>query len=403
MTSWTKTPPVCVRLVHSTLPQTVYNSGMNKTIVGAAAVLAVLLPAFAGAAYLGGGPNVLTAGADTASTNAYIAGASVDVAGPVGGDLYVAGANVLVTGSVSRDLTAAGATLNLVGPSAANVRAAGANVTLTSAVKGEVAIVGGQITVAQPSAIGQDAYLAGAAVNFLGNDAGDLTIAGGNVVIDGTVNGNLMITKATKVSFGPHALVKKNFTYSAPTAAVMDPGARVMGETVFHALPVPARSATAWGTLFGILTVWFLVKFVSLLLLAYLLWYGRPRDSRRVIELVKARFSRELLRGFALFVLVPVAAIIICFTVIGIAPAMIAMLIYVALLVIAAPYAFLFTGSLLWKGRTELRWYQVLAGGFVFMAVGIIPFVGWLVCGVVYLAALGGLAHTLGLRLGRDE
>ena len=372
----------------------VYNGGMKKLMV-VAGVMGLLVPALSFAAYLRAGQSVFVAGADTAASNAYVAGANVDVSGPVGGDLLVAGANVIVSGKVSQDILAGGGTVNVVGVSAQDIRIAGANVTLSANATGEIVAVGGQIVVTPDTTVAKDSYLAGGAVTFAGNEAGNLTIAGGAVRIDGVVAGNLLITKATKVTIGSHAIINKNFEYSAPVPVVIEKGGQVVGATTYHEVQAASETAPGAGAVFGLITAWFLIKFLMTLAAAFLLWYAWPKDSQDILERMRTRFWHKLLRGFAFMILVPIAAIIACITVIGAIPGVVALFAYIAVMILAAPYAAIFVASLLKKNYANLAWYHLVLGAAIYAMVAWIPFLGWIACFIVYLVALGALSKVL--------
>jgi hypothetical protein len=375
---------------------------LSRAVVVAGFAVAVV-PMLSFAAYLQAGSNVFVTPTDAPTGNAYVAGGNVEVMNPVGGDLLAAGGTVSVSGKVGQDIMVAGGTVNIVSASAQDVRVVGGNITIGGKFTGELAVAGGQITVLPETTIANDSYVGGGTVNFGGNEAGNLTIAGGAVRIDGVVAGNLTITKAKQVTIGSHAVIKKNFEYTAATQAVMEQGAQVTGQTVFHQAAPPAPRNGALWAFAGIVTAWFFIKFIVALTAAYLLWYLRKKDMQSILEAVQTSFWRELLRGFSFMVLIPIAVIIAFVTIIGAIPALVALLVYIAVLVLASPIAFIFTASLFKKNSMEIAWYHILLGALVFCIVGIIPFVGWIACFVVYLVSLGGLVNVFKLKFRRSE
>jgi cytoskeletal protein CcmA (bactofilin family) len=364
----------------------------------AAGCAAVIMPALTFAAYMRAGNNVLLTPADAPVGNAYVAGGSVDVAVPIGGDLLAAGGTVLVSGKVSQDIMAAGGTIIIEGASAQDVRVAGGNITIGGKFSGEVVAAGGQITILPETTIVNDSYFAGGTVAFAGNESGNLTISGGEVTIDGVVTGNLIVKNAKKVTLGAHAVIKKNFEYSAPVPVITESGAQVLGQTVFHQVAAQAANGTASQLFLGFLTGWLIVKFFIVLTAAYLLWYLRRNDSLGIIDASRSHFWRELLRGFSFLILVPIAVIIAFMTIIGAIPALVALLAYVIALVLASPFAVIFVASLLRKDRVGPAWYHILLGSLILSVVALIPIVGWIACFAVYLAALGGMVAVIKAR-----
>jgi hypothetical protein len=198
------------------------------------------------------------------------------------------------------------------------------------------------------------------------------------------------------VTIGSHAVVKGTFEYTAPIAATIDGGASIAGTPVFHQVQ-NTDQGKSWpiAAVVGIFTLWWLVKLLMVLTASYLLWYLFRGDSLAVLDQARSRYGASLLRGFIFLIVMPVAVIIAFVTVIGVIPGVIALLVYLMLLVLAAPFATLFVAALLRKGKTDLRWHHILLGAVVIALVGLIPFIGWIACALVYLGTLGAVANVL--------
>lgn len=356
------------------------------------AAVAVFFPAVSLAASMNFGQNVAVEGTSVAQGNAYAAGAMVTVSGLVNGDLLTAGGTIISSAKVNGDIMAAGGTVTMVGVTAQDARVAGGNVTVGGALTGELVAAAGNLVIVPGTTIVKDSYLAGGSVNFSGSEAGNLNISGGDIYFNGTVNGNVTIARANKVTIGSHAVIKGALEYSALTPATIAGGANIAGTPVFHEIQNTAQANGWFGALSGIVTVGWFLKLLIVLVAAYLLWYCFRSDVLAVLERSRARYGTSLLHGFLLFIAAPVAIIIAFVTVIGAIPGLIALFAYLILLILAAPLAAIMTAMLLRQGKTDLRWYHILLGAVVIDLVGLIPFIGWIACALVYLAALGAVA-----------
>jgi len=383
---------------------------------GMAAVMVALatlaMPAISLAAYVAAGRSVAlpAAIASSTSTNAYLAGSTVDATGPVNGDLVVGGGTVVISSAVANDIMAVGGTINIIGATAQDVRVMGGNLTIGGKFSGELMAAGGTITVISDSTIAKDSYIAAGNLDFMGVESGSLNIAGGNVRIDGTVNGNLFVKRASTVTIGADAVIKGNFEYSASAPAIVESGAQIVGQTTFHQIAGANAGAGAGtsgqnaanrlGILAAIFTFWLIAKFLVVLTAAYLLWYLRRKDMAAVIEDVRTHFWKKLFVGFAFLVLIPIGAIILFVTLIGAIPALVALLIYGTLLVLTIPIAVIVTSAILMalfkKNMAALRWYHILIGAVVYTLLAFIPFLGWIAGFVIYLVALGSVAGVVG-------
>lgn len=370
---------------------------MKKCLtLGSAVMIIALFPAVSFAASMNSGSNVSVEGTTPAQGNAYAVGGTVTATGLVNGDFLVAGGTIISSAEVSGDIMAAGGAVTMVGITAQDVRVAGGTVTIGGALSGELVAAGGTVIVSPGTSIVKDSYVGAGTVNFSGNEAGNLNLVGGNIYFDGTVGGNLTISRAQKITIGPNAVIKGMFEYSAPTTATIEGGSQIAGTPVFHEIQADGK-ASGWpaGVVLGIFTLWWFVKFLTVLTGAYLLWYIFRNDSVAILDKARFRYGRSLLFGFLFFVVVPIAAIIAFITVVGIIPGVVVLLAYAAIITLAAPLAMLFAGAILWRRNANLRWYHILLGAAVMSIAILIPFIGWIAYGLVYLGALGACVSVL--------
>jgi len=372
---------------------------MRKIVIGISLVGVFACTTPVSAAFLKAAKNVTVNSSTAMNENVYVAGGNVEVSAPVNGDLIAAGGTLFLGGAVSRDILAAGGRVTITGPSAEDVRVAGGDVTIGGAYSGEIMAAGGQITVTQEARVAKDSYIAGGNIAFNGSEAGNLHLAGKTVYLNGTIQRNLIV-RGGQITIGPHAVINGNFNYFARQEATVEAGARIAGTTTFHKTTGLPKGP---GFFVAFFAFWWFVKFLILLTAAYLLWYVLRNKTVLIVQRATSGFGRELLRGFAIFILLPVAAILSFITVIGALAGVASLLVYALLLAIAAPIAGLVTASLLLKRRTDLRWYHILLGMAVFDIVMLIPFIGWLAGLIVYLATLGSLAMVLWMRVMRRE
>lgn len=359
-----------------------YNIGIMKKLIFSLAIAGLLVPALTLGAYWQAGETVSVSAVQPVTQNAYLAGSSVSVSGGVGGDLFAVGSSVSISGSVNGDIMAAGSAVNLTGIRAEDVRVAGSSVNLSGTVGGELLAAGAQVVITSDTQIAQDAYLAGSVLNFNGKVAGNLNFSGQTLVI------------------GPNAAIDGDLNYSSPTEATIDPAAKISGKVNYTEMQGgragrnPVKAAFA-----GLFTAISIIKFLAILLAAYLIWYFRRKDAEGIVHAGLNKFGSSLLRGFIFLMVVPAASILLFFTVIGFPIGIFSLVVYAAILMLACPFTFLLAASLLIKRKVTLLWYHILLGAVVLALVGIVPIVGWLATFILYLAALGSLILTLRAKL----
>jgi hypothetical protein len=359
---------------------------------------AVLIPALSFAAYFKADSNIFATPSKTLHDNVYVAGGNVTIPGEISGDLFAAGSMLFVSAEVAQDITLVGSNVNVSGASGEDIRVGGGNITIGGNFSGESMVAGGQVIITPDTQIKKDSYIAAGSLTFNGRESGNLSVAGGTIYINGTIEKNLKIKRANKVIIGSDAVIKGDLEYSAPSEAVVESGAKILGETTFHKIEKAGavkKSGVVFGALIGLFTLASLAKLLMILAAAYLVWYIWRKDSVDIIHAIKSHFWRSLLKGFIFLVAVPVASIIALVSVVGLLPGLFAILIYAAVLILSVPFAILFTASLIARNWNNLKWWHILIGAAALIIAKIIPFVGCLAVFIVYLAALGALLGIL--------
>ncbi len=350
--------------------------------------LLLLIPLTTSAAEFRTGDQPSLASGQTVSNDLYMAGGSVSSAGSVQGDLTVAGGTILVNGPVSADVLAAGGTITILGDVAGDVRVAGGNITIQSSVLGDVIAGGGQVTLSG-SKIGGDVAVGGGQISIDAPVTGTVHIGGGNVRINAPIGGNVFI-KAQKLTLGPKALLNGTLTYSAAEMATMENGAVVKGATKFTKT-ADIRGASKAG-LAAFFSLWLLARLLMSLVGALVIGLLMHRFSRELVATAAMQPLLEIGRGAVVMIVLPVASILLLFTIIGIPFGFLGLFAFAALMIFTSLVAPIVTGSIvhkwIWKPAGYIvDWKTILLGVAIYFVLGFIPFVGWIVrCGIMLLA-----------------
>jgi hypothetical protein len=303
------------------------------------------------------------------------AGAEVDVDVTTKGDARLAGAIVSVKGRIEKDLYVAGARLNVDAKVGASLKAAGARL-----------IIGPQSEIEGPMRI------AGADAVFAGNGRGSAEIYGDSVQIDGRIGGNLLV-RARSVTIGKTAVLEGDAVFETLDDPHIEDGATLRGrQTVTLPRPGPRD---LWSIAKGLTAVVLFGIGAGLILGLILLIGARPLVERTILQIRDAPF-RSLLIGLAVLILVPLIAVFLMVTVIGIPVGLLTLLAFPLLLLVAWAVATLAVADWLFnRGRAEYslggRLLLLLAGLVVVTLIGIVPVLGVLVWLLVILLGLGAL------------
>lgn len=362
-----------------------------KSKVLAAGVFAVLLvPAAVSAAVFKAGNTPGVGAAEVVQNDLYMAGANVLVSGTVAGDVYAGGGTVSVAGTVGADAVVGGGTVIITGNVADDVRVVGGTVVLQGAVGGDALVGGGQVTLA--GRVVGDVVAGGGVVRIEAPVGGSVRVGGGEVYINAPIAGNVE-ADADKITLGPEAMIQGSFTYRSPKAAVIEDGAVVAGAVSYE--PRKARG-DAKAAMAAFVTVAFMVKTLSLLVLALVLGLFFKRFSKAAVDAAVSAPWREAGRGLLVLIVLPVLSVILFITVVGIPFGILGIFALVSLCMLGWALAAIFMGSLIYhyftKRGFEVSWKTILVGVLAYTLLALVPFVGWAVDLLFMLAAVGTLA-----------
>lgn len=359
---------------------------MKKLIVSFAVLSVIALPVFAGAASVRGGENYTLPKSEVIDGNLYVAGANLTLSGDVKGDVLAVGGTITLKGSVAEDVAFAGGTLMIDGAVAGDVRLAGGTLVVSSQVGGDLALAGGTVRVVDGATVTGDVLVAGGTVVIDGNVTGDIRLTGGDVVINGAVGGSIF-NYAERLVLGATAVVTGNLTNYVATEAVLETGAVVKG-TVSNDVVIAPRDFRSMIAAAG--TMNFLM-FLIAGLICYWLFKNR---SKQFVAHALAHFWKELLRGLILIIALPILAIALLISMVGVPFGVILLLAYVIIALLARVFAGVMLGG--WINKVIFKkpdqvftWQTVIGGNVVLLLLTFVPVIGSAVSFMFTLVAFG--------------
>ncbi len=337
-------------------------------------------------------------------TDHFVFGGSVRIEKPVPGDLIAAGGNVDVDAPVSGDAMLAGGNLRVSAAIGQDVYAAGGRLAIDAPVGRNLRVAGGQVDFGPKATVAGNITVGGGQVSLRSAVKGSVRVGGGRVLIDAPVDGDVE-SAAGHLTLGPNARIAGALRYRSGDELERDPAAQVAG--AIERLPLPGRSASAaavrdrafgeqvsarWS---GPGWLWTL----GLMAIAAVLVGALPVTSQRVADALRTRPGWSLLLGFIALVCIPVAALILLISIIGIPLALLAVLLYLALLLVgyvASAVALGHWALARWKadaaGRTGWRIAGAMAAVLLLALLGSVPFIGGFVALLAMLAGIGAIA-----------
>lgn len=266
--------------------------------------------------------------------------------------------------------------------------AAGGHVRLNAPVAASARMAGGRVEVGRDAVVGEDASVAGGSVDVNGTITRNLHAAGGHVSIDGAVGGDVSVA-AGKLDLGPNARIGGKLTFHGGELN-RDAAAQIAGAVEHNRGRMHTREYGV-GERFMRGWIWTL----GLVLLAAIIAGALPGPTARLAGELRARPWTALLLGVLAITSIPIAAVLIMVTIIGIPIGLIALLGYAVLLLVGYVWLTVVLGGLLlerFSAETATRTaWRVGAAVLAMLALALlvrVPIAGTL---VKFVALAGGV------------
>ena len=329
----------------------------------------------------------------------YVAGGDVHTGGPIRGDFGAAGGKVSLDEPVAGDAWLAGGSVEVRAPVRDRLRVAAGEVNVDGVVGGQLVAAGGQLALGPNAVVGGDARLYGGRVNVDGRVDGNLHASARRLVINGVVRGDVD-ARAETIELGPNARITGTLRYSSRTELRKAEGASIAavvrqraprtddGEVVFRGdleWPRPWRVGLA-GTL-------------SLLACGAIFLLLVPRYGTQAAERLREGPLGALTLGVVAVVALPVVAVLLCITILGIPLGLLLLMVYPVLLLAGFFVAVLAVARALAQAlrKPPATGFAATFGWFVaalllVMLVGFLPAIGKV---AIALMVLGGTGAAL--------
>ena len=335
------------------------------------------------------------------SNDRVIAGGSVRQSEPVDGDMIGVGGNVDVMASVKGDAVLGGGDVRVRDNVQQDLYAVGGNVRVDAAIGGSARLAGGNVEIAPNASIGRNLSVAGGTVDIRGPVGGNVEVASGDVTIDSAIAGDVKVA-AGSLELGPHASIGGRLVQRGHGTIKRDPAAQVAGGTTRTGLGESPSRRSYGGSGFG--WSWSL----GVIALAGLIAGLFPVGSRNIGEGLRNDPGIGLLLGFIALVCVPIAAVILTVTIIGIPLAFAVLLLYFLMLIVGyAAVGVVIGDAALARLRSQdaasMGWRigAAMAAMLLLALLTRIPVVGGLLTFVALLAGVGAIVLAIRARAAR--
>ncbi len=314
---------------------------------------------------------------------------STVMSGSVLGDMYAAGASVTVNGDIGQDLSILAGDVQVHAPVSDDVRVVGGEVTIAEDIGGDVFVLAGTLSVLSTATIAGDVFFFGGDMVLDGTVEGSVFGTAQSLVINAGVGADVDVTVSQTLTLGDDANIEGSVIYTSPIALSRGAGTRIGGDVFQRDVAI----ASARQQIRDILMPIFVTLFATLSL--YLLL---RKELEIIVASIEKMFIRNLLIGSGLILLGPITAIILMATVLGFLIGILTLSVVVMLYVAGIALCSVVLGAFIMKlftKKLEVTLLTVLIGSLSLQAVLVIPVVGILTVYVLFALTVGALTQQL--------
>ncbi len=341
------------------------------------------------------GATVTVASGETVDDDLYVGANTVIIDGTINGDLWAAGNAITINGIVNGSVMAAGRTVNINGDVGHAVRAAGETIIINGDVSGDVMVGCSEVNIVSTAKIGGDLLLGAGIAHIDGLIEGDIKGGGSEVTISNGVKGNIAL-KVESLTILPTANIQGDLTYTSEEEADIQSGAQIGGVTTHNLPEVKEERAKPFpfvlfsgigGKVTGFLMA--LIAGLVIILLA-------PRRLTSIAESIRSRPGASAGWGALILFVTPIAAIIVCITIIGIPLGLIALALWGIAIYLAQIPVGLFIGRWIIGHFRGVEGKAIMVGALalglvILRLLRLIPYLGFFIGLAAILFGLGAV------------
>jgi hypothetical protein len=324
------------------------------------------------------------------SDDMLLTGVNVIVDGTINGDLFAFGDGIVINGTVNGNLITAGDRVEIKGTVTGSVYGAATYVNVSGRIERTLAAGGANVTLEPGAYVGHSGLLAGDQLHVNGKIGRGAFLAGTRLDVGGQIGKDLK-AYVDNLLIGSGAVVEGPVDYTSGRTATIEPGART-GAVAFHLFRAPQVTAiwNIWWRVFRVLG-FMLVGLAALALF--------PSLRRRYPEIFMKSPWQAPVAGLVALIVVPIGALLLLLTLIGIPFSLVTMALFPALIYLSQILVSWTAGKLLAdrvEGFRNLPWPVIfLMGAFLTTVVTALPGLGCLFGFGALVYGLGGLYYLM--------
>ncbi|MDD2681144.1 MAG: polymer-forming cytoskeletal protein [Patescibacteria group bacterium] len=350
-----------------------------------------IIPISVSAAELKSSENLYIPQGETIDGNLYTASNNIIVDGDINGDLIALAKTITINGRLDGDLIALAQTIVVNGEINGNLRSISNTATINGSIARNVNFVGNNLNIEKNAQINWDLVTGALNTDIKGTIKGNVDGSSDSISLAGKIGKNFNFShssQAQKITISPEANINGDFLYSEGSYLNISEQANITGKTESIKKENTDKKDTTR-------KVWsFIYKIFAVLVIGLVLSTLGKKHLINLSKSLKENINKSLTWGLLTSLIVPLVAIILTFSIIGMPLALILVIFWITLLCLGKIIIAILVGKYLLDKFSKNKQNFTLAlivGVIILWSLCVIPYLGWLISFVASSFGLGAI------------
>lgn len=335
--------------------------------------------------------------------NLYIGGGNVFVESDVDGDLVVFGGEVSIKSNVSGDIFLMGGKIDFSGNVDGDLRIFGGEVKISGIVGGDVLVLGAIVEIAESAQVNKEIFVVGGRSNIKNTITEKLKIISGNVSLNSVISGKTEITTQS-LKIYRDSDISGDFYYYAPQKFYIEQDAIISGKVSFNEINSFREMGIVKKAILSFLSFWFLLRFITTLIISFVLIYVFKVFTQSVTDLALNSFGKSFLVGILALFFAPIIIALLIVSLVGLPIGFLLLLALVFIIIISPAVSGIILGIWLMrifkKDITKSVDFQSATIGVIFLTLlQFVPYIGGPLRFVLIIVSLGVILRQIRLNI----
>jgi cytoskeletal protein CcmA (bactofilin family) len=244
---------------------------------------------------------------------------SVEISGEITGDLYLMASQVLIDGKVDGDVLAIAGSMEISGKVLNNVRLMAAQTLISGSIGRNVTVLGGNVQLLPSARVEGNVVAAAGNVDLSSSIGSDVTVAASNLRLSSQIKDNVQ-AYVGQLRITSRAQIGGAVDYCSNSRGWIDEGAVIRGTVTMHPSLVHELTRGTWveGFLVGSKLIALLMNFMYTFVVAWVLMRAFPKNLETALSTLTHHPLRALGFGAMVLILLPLAALMLLMTILGV-------------------------------------------------------------------------------------